>query len=229
MSKFQSERDRDQAYRMKALQIPIKTDEFEERLIVCQDKEPCANTIASRYLTTNHMGLTLTSYLRVINNSEIHLTLCGFQVSLPWKDTPALLLQDPADPFAPQTYRFPGENSGGFDISQIIVQSGRTLTRGRYVEGFLLGYDVDPIPPSYRSGTELPVVLTIEDQFGEVYSNELFLAVDRSAERQPKLIPKPSRRRKRLFEKQDGLREDTQSNDTQPNHMVAACEPAEEE
>jgi hypothetical protein len=54
------------------------------------------------------------------------------------------------------------------------------------VEGFLLGYLGAPIPRSFRHGAKVPIVLTIEDQYGEVYSREVFLAVDRTAERGPK-------------------------------------------
>jgi hypothetical protein len=147
------------------------------------------------------MWLTIQLYIRLVSNSGVPLTLRGLRLWLPWADTPVVLLQDPADPFAPATYRFPGETSGGFDKSQVIAQFRKTLTRGRPVEGFLLGYHGEPIPRSFRHGTKVPVVLTIEDQFGEIYSRELFLTVDRSAERGPK--PKPARPRKRLFDQPD--------------------------
>jgi hypothetical protein len=98
------------------------------------------------------------------------------------------------------TKPFPGQTSGEFDKSEVIVQSGK-LTRGRSVEGFLLGYHSDPIPRSFRHGTEVPVVLTIEDQSWGFYSRELFLTVDRLAEREPK--PKPPRPRTSLFDKPD--------------------------
>jgi hypothetical protein len=71
--------------------------------------------------------------------SRVPLALCGLQVWSPRTETPVVLLLDPADPFAPQTYRFPGQTSGGFDKSEVIVQFGK-LTRGRCVEGFLRGH-----------------------------------------------------------------------------------------
>ena len=199
MVKVHGERDTNLARRMRAVGVPLEPAEFEERLIVHQDREPFVNSIASHYLTRNLIGLTIQLYIMLVSNSEVPLTLRGLRVWLPWADTPVVLLQDPADPIAPETYRFPGQTSGGFDKSQVIVQSGKKLTRGRFVKGFLLGYHGDPIPRSFRHGTEVPIELTIEDQFGEVYSRELFLTVDRSAERGHK--PKPPRPRRSLFDK----------------------------
>jgi hypothetical protein len=208
MARIHGERDLNLAHRMRAVGVPLDRDEFEERLIVQQDREPLVNSIASRYLTRSHIGLSIQLYITIVSNSGAPLTLHGFRIWLPWSDTPVALLQDPADPFAPATYRFPGETSGGFDRSQLIARSCKTLTRGQAVEGFLLGSHGDPIPRSFRHGTEVPVVLVIEDQFGEVYSKELFLTVDRLAERGSK--PKLPQPRKRLFDRVDSPIEEAQ-------------------
>ena len=142
-------------------------------------------------------------------------------IPLPWTDTPVCLLQDPADPFAPEIYRFPGERSGGFHRSQLIAQSGKTLTRREPLEGFLLGFHDDPIPRSFRHGTKAPIVLTIEDQFGETYSRELFLTVDRLAERGPK--PKPSRPLRNLFDKPDSPKSKEQTKSNLAEVTAASC------
>jgi len=208
MVRVRGERDINLAQRMRAVGVPLERDEFAERLIVQQDRGPFGNSIAVRYLTRSHMYITFKLYTRLVSNSEVPVTLRGLQVRLPWTDTPVELLQDPADPFAPQTYRFPGQTSGGFDRSQVIVQSAKTITRERSIEGFLLGYHADPIPRSFRHGAKVPVVLTIEDQLGETYSRELFLMVDRSAELGPK--PKPPRPRRSLFDKPDSPKTEAQ-------------------
>ncbi len=201
MVRVHGERDINLAHRMRVAGVPLALDEFEERLIVQQEGDPLVDSIAASYLTRNHIGLTITVYIRVICNSGVPCTLCGLRVWLLWTDIPVELLQDPADPFAPRTYRFPGQTSGGFDKSEVIVQSGKTLTRGRSVEGLLLGYHFDPIPQSFRHGTKVPIELGIEDQFGEFYSRELFLTVDRTAEWGPK--PKHPPPRRSLFDKAD--------------------------
>jgi hypothetical protein len=201
MIRVHGERDINLAYRMRAVGVPLELDEFEERQIVQQAREPLVDSIAAHYLTQNHIGLTVQLYVSIAYNSGVPLMLCGLQVRLPWTDNLVELLADPVDPFAPATYRFPGQKSIEFDKSEVIVHSGKTLTRGRLVEGFLLGYHCDPIPRSYRHGSEVPVVLTIEDQFGELYSRELFLTVDRTAERKPKPNSRPPRRS--LFDEAD--------------------------
>jgi hypothetical protein len=208
MCKVQGERDINLAHRMQAVGVPLKLEEFEECLTVHQDKQPLVNSIASRYLTRTYLGITITIYITIVSNSRIPLALRGLRVWLPWADIPVVLLQDPADPFAPEIYRFPGETSGGFHRSELIPQSGKTLTRGQPVEGFLLGTHGDPIPRSFRHGDEIPVVLVIEDQFGETYSRELFVMVDRSTEWRPK--PKPPRLRRSLFDKPDGPEREAQ-------------------
>jgi hypothetical protein len=201
MRKVQGERDINLARRMRAVGVPLERDEFEEHLTVHQDRQPLVSFIASRYLTRTYLGTALQTYITIVSNSGVPLALRDLRVWLPWADTPAVLLQDPADPFAPEIYRFPGETSGGFHRSDVIPQSGKTLTRGQAVQGFLLGTHCDPIPRSFRHGTEIPVVFVIEDQFGETYSRELFVMVDRSTEWRPK--PKPSRLRRGLFDKPD--------------------------
>jgi hypothetical protein len=193
---------------MHAAGVPLEQNEFEERLIVYQDRQPLVNSIASHWLTRNYMGVIIQYYVTIGSNSGIPFRLNGIEVNLPWSDMRVELMQDPADPLAPQTYGFPRQTSGGFDKSEVLIQSAKTLTHGQSVYGFVFGQHPDPIPPSFRHGTEVPVVLTIEDQFGEFYSRELFLTVDRSAESGPK--PKPLPSRGSLFDKADGPEREAQ-------------------
>jgi hypothetical protein len=181
---------------------------FEEALIITQGEGLGENSIASRYLCRHFISLIIIVYIKIVGNSTVPLTLCSFQLNLLWKDSPASLLPDPADLFAPLTYRFPGQSGEQFDRSDVIVQSGKTLRRGQSVEGFLLAYDGDPIPNTFRHGSNVPVVLNIADQFGGIYSKELSLRADRSVEWRPK--PQPARPRRRLFDQPDSTQPDFQ-------------------
>jgi hypothetical protein len=43
--------------------------------------------------------------------------LSGFELCLPWKNTPATLHPDPADPSAPMIYKFSQYDGAGYDKS----------------------------------------------------------------------------------------------------------------
>jgi hypothetical protein len=123
------------------------------------------------------------------------------ELCLPWKNTPASLLQDPADSNAPAIYKFPRYNASQYDRSEVIFQSGKTLRRGQLLEGYLLAVDPEPVPSEIRHGTDITAKLTIFDQFDAEHSSDLILRADRSAEWGPKPVaPKP---RKRLFDNPD--------------------------
>jgi hypothetical protein len=211
MSRVKNELELAVAQRMRALGIPLDQKESKERVLVSQDRTPLVNIIATKYLSSRSLGTAITTYVTIVNNSEIPLALCGIQLNLPWKDAPAILLQDPADDFSPQVYRFPGEMDGGFDRSDMLPHTGVTLRFGRSVEGFIFAYDLDPVPPGFRHGQEVPVLLVIEDQFGELYERELLLAVDRTVERGPKPKPHRPQRKGSLFDKRDFSRDESPS------------------
>jgi hypothetical protein len=50
MVRCHGERDSNLAQRMRAVGVPLERDEFEERLIVQQGREPHVNSMASRLL-----------------------------------------------------------------------------------------------------------------------------------------------------------------------------------
>jgi len=183
------------ATRMRDAGVRLDLGAFDKDLIVQQDREPGANLVAQCYLISTHMVGTVTTHVKVIWNGSGPFMLCGFQLRLPWKYGPVMLLPDPADPSAPQIYKFSDHDAARFDKSQVIVQSGKTLRRGQFIEGFLLAIDDDPIPPEIRQGERITASLTIVDQFGEEHSNDLVLWADRSAEWRPKpAAPKPRKR-----------------------------------
>ena len=189
------------ARRMHVVGVPLDLGEFEDSLIIRQDRESVVHSIASSYISSHHIGLVIITYIKVVGNSPVPLRLCGFDLRLPWQECPATLLPDPADPLAPAIYKFPGNNGSRFDHSQIIWQSGKTLRRGNSHEGFLLAFEHDPLPIDFKHGVGVPVVLNIFDQFDEIHTQELTLTADRSVEWLPK--PKLSPRRRNLFDKRD--------------------------
>jgi hypothetical protein len=153
--------------------------------------------------------LTIESYITIVGNTSEPFTLSGLEVCLPWKYDPATLLQDPADDLRRKTFNFPNQKSGGYDRSEVIAQSNRTLTGGRFTSGWLLAYDLKPIPREFRHGSELPIILNIIDQFDNSHLRELLLMVNRLNERES---PKPtaSRPRRSLFAKPDAQKTKTE-------------------
>jgi hypothetical protein len=146
------------------------------------------------------MGLRIESHITIVGNSSVPFELCGLEVLLPWKKEPAYLLPDPADYFAPQTYKFPNEKTGGYDRSDVIARSNVILRRGQTISGFLLGYDCQPIPDGFSDGSRLPITLNIINQLGESHQRELILPINRSQEWGPQPVPRP---RRDLFAKRD--------------------------
>ena len=193
--------DFDLARRMRTAGVPMDAGAFAGALVVRQEGGPSANSIASSYLTSTHLGTVIMLYLKLVGNREMCFVLSGFELSLPWKNTPATLLQDPADPIAPTIYRFPGYNASQYDKSEVIFQSGKTLRRVQPLEGYLLAIDSEPIPVEIQHGTDVTAKLTIFDQFDQGYSYDVVLRVDRSVEWGPK--PVAPKRRSRLFDRPD--------------------------
>jgi len=189
------------ARRMLTLGVPMDAGAFAEALVVRQERGPFANSIALSYLTSIHLGIIIILYIKVVCNRGMCFALSGFELYLPWKDTPATLLPDPADPSAPTIYRFSGYNASQYDKSEVICQSGKTLRRGQPLEGYLLAVDPEPVPSEIRHRTDVTAKLTIFDQFDQGYSYDVVLRVDRSVEWGPKpVVPK---RRSRLFDRPD--------------------------
>lgn len=205
---FINECDRDQLRRMRECGIPLGQDDFQKCLTVRQDGYPFVNCLAAHYLSRDHIGLTIKLYIKIVSNCKAPVSLCGFQLYLPWTRIPVQLLPDRADPFAPETCKFPGPTSQRFDKSDIILQSGK-LKRGACNEGFLLGFHCDPIPRSYCHGDEVRLVFALENQFQEIYSTELSLTVDRTAEHVPK--PETPSSRTSLFAKPYRPKTETQA------------------
>jgi hypothetical protein len=208
MCRRNSESDLRIAQRLQASGVPLAVDGFDERVKVIQDTVRLSQRITSYFIIPGSLGLKIECYITIVGNSSEPFRLNGFQVRLPWKEGLAILLQDPADYFAPQIFKFPGENSGGYGRSDVIVQSHRTLTFGRSTSGWLLAWDNQPIPEGFRHGSELSIILDVIDQFDNAHPRELRLMVDRLAERTP---PKPRVSRHRsLFAKPDAQKTNTE-------------------
>lgn len=201
MSNKLSAKDVEIGRRMRAAGIPGEMPVIDPALVIRQDGGAFANSVATSYLTSECMGSIIQAYIKVICKQSAPFMLCGFELRLPWKDTPAVLLPDPANFDAPQIYRFPGYSAAQFDKGEVIVQSNRTLRRGHLVEGYLLAADSDRVPPGIQQGARVVATLTITDQFGEGHDNDLILRVDRSAEWQSK--PKAHKPLRGLFDRPD--------------------------
>jgi hypothetical protein len=191
------------ARRMRALGVRIDLGAFEKDLVILQDGGPPVNSIASCYLTSSHIGSILTSYVKLMANGSVPFGVCGFELFFPWKDTPINLLPDPADPSAPEIYKFGQYNGSRYDKSQVIFQRNKTLRRGQPMEGYLLAIDFDPVPAEIQHGSDVTAKLTILDQYDRPHSSGLVLWVDRSVEYGPK--PRAPKPRKRLFDQPDGI------------------------
>jgi hypothetical protein len=54
--------------------------------------------------------------------------LSGFELCLPWKNTPATLHPDPADLSAPMIYKFSQYDGAGYDKSELITSKRARLS-----------------------------------------------------------------------------------------------------
>ncbi len=230
MFKKSSVGDVEIARRMRAAGIPGEFDAVDQALVIHQEGGPAANVLSSCYLVSYCRSSTIEIYIKVIGNQGTPFLVCGFELRLSWKDTPTILLPGLIDAHvhlflhpgaedlqtvqesvpqrtimatlgAPQIYKFPGYSASRFDKRQVIFQSGKTLRRGQFVEGYLLATDLDPVPPEIRHGARVTATLTITDQFDAGHSSDLVLWVDRMAECGPK--PKAIKPRRRLFDQPD--------------------------
>jgi hypothetical protein len=120
----------DLARRMRATGVPMDAGAFAEDLVVRQEGEPLMNSIALRYLSRTDIGTVIIAYIKLIGNRTMPFMLSGFELCLLWKNTPATLLPDPADPSAPQIYKFSQYDESGYDKSELLFQTGKTLRRG---------------------------------------------------------------------------------------------------
>ena len=83
-------------------------------------------SVALSYLTSTLPGTVIIVYIKVVGNRGIPFALSGVELRLPWKNTPASLLQDPADSNTPAIYKFSRYNTSQYDRSEAIFQTGKT-------------------------------------------------------------------------------------------------------
>lgn len=182
------------ASRMSALGLPIDLGEFQRPVLINQVGEFYENFVASSYLSRNGIGVGTVCHLTVVNIQAIPVKLCDFELVLPWSNSLLNLLPDPANPDAPEVYRFPGYSAYQYARGDVLPRPG-ILRRGQSLDGLLLAVGLDPIPSSFRNRTVVPVQLRIFDQFNTGHPTELRLLVDRSEERAAK--PKATHRTRR--------------------------------
>lgn len=112
---------------------------------------------------------------------QVPLAIAEFYVNVPWPIRNIEWLHGSAkDPF----YQFPGRQGDQFPSDSVVnhhAAATRLLRRGTVIEGYLLGYGSDPIPPKFRHGALVPGNVGIIDQFGMQHSVEVDLWMDRSA------------------------------------------------
>jgi hypothetical protein len=134
------------------------------------------------------------------------VSLCAFDLALPWEDPSFTWLPDPREISAPhEAYRFPG-TALIYPRADVINHCCRNvLRRGRYIGGLLLGFGMKAIPNEFKHGSELDMSLSIISGVG-TFSASVKFEVDRAADRLRKGSARPQQS-KGLFEraKPDGL------------------------
>lgn len=105
--------------------------------------------------------------------------IAEFCLKVPWPIRKIKWLHgSPEDPM----YQFPGRQGDQFPSFSVInhrADATRLLRRGTVIEGFLLGYGSDPIPPEFRHGDLVPGNVGIVDQFGVQHFVEVEFWMDR--------------------------------------------------
>lgn len=133
-------------------------------------------------LDTGGTGYILSLSLTVLRGP---FAIDTFTVQLPWAQRPIIWLADPAETVGPESpYRFPGTRSLVIPRDQVInhyADARRNLRPGKRIEGVLLGFGFDDIPPCFVHGSETVGKVGIVDQFGVQHSAELTFWIDRSA------------------------------------------------
>jgi hypothetical protein len=85
--------------------------------------------------------------------------IAAFEIAFPWTRRPVIWLSDPAASNGPRNnYRFPGRDSPEYPRDVVInhrADAQRNLSRGRCIEGLLLGYGLDSIPDHFQHGGQV--------------------------------------------------------------------------
>jgi hypothetical protein len=122
-------------------------------------------------------------------------------LNVPWGDSSLALLGDPIEIAAPYSnYWFFGSQPFEIGREQVLnhqVVRPRPFGPGTVLQGLFLWYGLEEIPDEFTHNGDLPVGVIICDQFGDEYSFEFNLWIDRRNKRS--LQKRPKRSREPLF------------------------------
>jgi hypothetical protein len=134
-------------------------------------------------------------------SSPLRVAISAFDLEVPWGGA-VRCLEDPLEVDGTSTvYKFGGKDSLEFDRDQVLNHQAdvrRILPRGASLKGSLLAVGSQSIPDHFRHGENIPVFVTIYDQ----YSHSCRSPVSLWADRGEKLLPaaQPKAKRKGLLE-----------------------------
>ena len=145
------------------------------------------------------------------------VSLCDFDLTLPWEDSSFYWLTDPRETRC-ESYRFPSTKLESPRAEVLNHRFGHGLRRGRCLKGLLLGFNMKPIPNEYKHGSILDLNLSVISGVG-TFSTPVKFQIDRAADLLRKVAGRPPQD-KGLFEraKPDGTlraREHCTSNQVQ--------------
>jgi hypothetical protein len=129
------------------------------------------------------------------------MTICDWDLDLPGMESQVLWLDDPyAQIPAMDLYRIPGASHEEF-TRDAVINHHRILRNGDVVEGFLLGYWMEPLPEIYTQGISVKTTLSLFDHNYHFFSTQVELWIDRKSRRYPS--SRKGAQRRRLFDEQD--------------------------
>ena len=163
-------------------------DDASALIKVAQDHE------GSSWIGVNNAGLTYCMLWVSICIRCTQIAIRGYKVILPWEDPTFFVLLDPRETDASaRTYRF---FCGGEEYSRDLVLNHRIgrFTRGKSIDGALMGVSKTRIPAQYTHGSDAELKLSVITSLGEC-STSIVARIDRSQE----WYPRKAKRRTPLF------------------------------
>jgi len=157
--------------------------------------------ILENQIFDTNAGTGLRISLRIAYGARGKMTICEWDLDLPGMETQVLWLDDPfAQIPAMELYRIPGASHEEFTRAAVINHH-RVLRNGDVVEGFLLGYWIEPLPEIYTHGISLKATLSLFDHNHHCFSTPVELWIDRKSRRYPS--SRKGVQRPRLFDEQE--------------------------
>jgi hypothetical protein len=105
--------------------------------------------------------------IAIVNNSpKSTVVITDFYLELPWNDPQFRVLDDPKDLVPPKDYYSIPGTSERYPRDMVINHrrySKGKLEPGDTIEGYLLGYGYAPIPQDIKTGSPIPMKLSVFD------------------------------------------------------------------